>query len=122
MELSRAVSTLGWLVLSFSHPPLSYSHNLPIQTGPELEFCIANSAVKVLFVDEDRAIRLQPHMGPIKAAGMELMVLCHSTRRDIPGTILFEDYIKGPEGKYGPNVELPALPWSVEPDDDATIF
>ncbi|KAI9026074.1 AMP-dependent synthetase and ligase [Hyaloraphidium curvatum] len=91
-------------------------------TGPEMTYCIELAECKIVFVDEERAVRLQPHLEALRAAGMEHFVLCHSSRRDIPGTILFDDYVKAAEQKHGRDPGLPTLAWEVGPDEDATIF
>lgn len=78
-------------------------------TGSELAYALADSGAKVLFADEDRARRLEPHL-PGTAVETRIVV-----RGTVEGWLPFDDVVAASGATALPEVDL-------GPEDDATIF
>ncbi|TPX37014.1 hypothetical protein SmJEL517_g01067 [Synchytrium microbalum] len=83
-------------------------------TGPEMEYCITDSGSKLVFVDGERAERLELHFGTLKKAGVKQMVICRSQKTYGMPTL---DSIIARGSAF---TELP--PVDIKMDDPATIF
>ncbi|MEZ5248444.1 MAG: AMP-binding protein [Ilumatobacteraceae bacterium] len=79
-------------------------------TGPELAYGLTDSGSVVLFVDDERAERLEPHLA---ATDVRAVVLIRS-ERSVPNGELFVDAV------LGDDPPLPSV--DIAPDDDATIM
>ena len=79
-------------------------------TGPELAYGLTDSGAVVLFADDERAERIEPHLGE---TAVRQVVLIRSDRA-LPGGESFADAIAGDDP--------PLPPVSIAPDDDATIM
>jgi long-chain acyl-CoA synthetase len=81
-------------------------------TGPELAFGLSDSGTAVLFADDERLERLEPHLNEIPLRGV---VLARGSAHRA-GTDRIEDLLAAP----AQDAALPDVP--LGPDDDATIF
>ncbi|GGC66868.1 fatty acid--CoA ligase [Chelatococcus reniformis] len=81
-------------------------------SGPELEYCLADSGSAVLVADGERLARIAPHLGGLALRGLVV------TRAEGPlpdGALPWVDLVAADQ-----DLELP--PVRLAPDDDATIF
>jgi steroid-24-oyl-CoA synthetase len=81
-------------------------------TGPELDYCLADSGTSLLIADAERAERLLPHL----AARRLTTLVARATKPLPPGLVSFEQAM----GPADADATLPAM--SIDPEDDATIF
>ena len=79
-------------------------------TGPELAYGLADSGAVVLFADDERAERIEPHLADT-AIRHSVMI---RTERVLPASEPFEQAVAGDDPR------LP--PVTIDPDDDATIM
>jgi long-chain acyl-CoA synthetase len=83
-------------------------------TGEELEYGLADSATKVLVVDDERAERVAPHVGSLLELRATIVARAGG---DVPdGMLRWEDVL----GELPADVELPKV--EIGTEDDATIF
>lgn len=80
--------------------------------GAELAYGISDSGATVLFADEERADRLEPHMGDLDL-GATVVARARTGR---PGQDAFDEVLGRPDA----GAVLPSL--GIGPEDDATIF
>ena len=81
-------------------------------TGPELEYGLADSGSRLVFVDSEREARLAGHL----PGCVEAVVVARAEADPTDEHIRFEDVL----GDVPSDVELPAV--DLDTDDDATIF
>jgi len=87
-------------------------------TGPELEYCIADSGSKVVVLDHERVDRLRPHF---RNLALEGIVAVRTPKDELGIAEAFEDLV----GKPSDYASLSADPLpdpGLVPEDDATIF
>ena len=82
-------------------------------TGPELDYCLADSGASVLIADAERAERLLPHLLALR---LTATIVARATKPLPPGLVPFEQAMGPPNA----DATLPAM--SIDPEDDATIF
>ncbi|MBP2276239.1 MULTISPECIES: class I adenylate-forming enzyme family protein [Sphingomonas] len=88
-------------------------------TAGELEYGIADSGCRVLFVDDERYQRLVAHAPDVPA--LETMIVARASGPLGDGARRLEDLIGTPHGYASlPDAELPGV--AIATDDDATIF
>jgi long-chain acyl-CoA synthetase len=79
-------------------------------TGPELAYGLSDSGAVLLFADDERAERLEPHLPDTRVRHVVLI----RSERSLPNGVAFADAVSGDD---------PPLPdVSIDPDDDATIM
>jgi len=83
-------------------------------TGEELEYGLADSGSKVVFLDAERAERIAPHLANLR--GVEKVVVARGEDPLPPDQISFESLVAGASASS----TLPDV--ALEPEDDATIF
>ena len=81
-------------------------------TGPELEYGLADSGSRLVFVDSEREERLEGHL----PQSIEAVIVARAEREPADGHARFEDLLRD----VPTEVELPAV--ELDTDDDATIF
>ena len=88
-------------------------------TGAELEYGLADSGARLLFVDAERHERLADHYAALP--GLERIFVTRAATA-VPGRAERFDSLVGTPHDWAalPDAELPMLP--IAPDDDATIF
>lgn len=79
-------------------------------TGPELAYGLAHSGSVVLFADDERAERIEPHLS---ATSVRHVVLVRTDRK-VPSAVAFDDLVTDADAVLPPAV--------IDPDDDATIM
>ncbi len=82
-------------------------------TGPELEYCLADSGAALLIVDEERADRLLPHLAKL---ALKAVIVVRA------GEALPEDLLRYEEVIGRPAADATLPPVALDPEDDATIF
>jgi len=88
-------------------------------TGPELEYGLADSGARILFVDAERDQRLAAHYANLPA--LERVFVARAGDMPIDGRDRLETLIGTPHDYAAlPDVALPDA--ALAPDDDATIF
>jgi long-chain acyl-CoA synthetase len=80
-------------------------------TGPELEYCLADSGARLLIADAERAERLTPHLAGLP---LEAVLVARGSVHAAPGLLRLEDALE----QSGDG--LPEA--TIDPEDDATIF
>lgn len=90
-------------------------------TGAELEYGLADSGARVLFLDGERLERIAPHLAALKDLE-KVVVSRHRGMIDYDLRVEALDDIVGPTSVWAdlPQVELPEA--EILPDDDCTIF
>jgi long-chain acyl-CoA synthetase len=79
-------------------------------TGPELQYCLADSGARLLIADNERIARIEPHLRELPP----LMLLGARAAASLPaGALPLEDFMVG-------DAALPDV--ALDPEDDATIF
>ena len=81
-------------------------------TGPELAYALDDSGSRMLFADQERAVRLADHWGELP--GLQHVVVARSQVES--QHIRFDDIVRESPGK----AQLPDV--ALDPEDDATIF
>ena len=80
-------------------------------TGPELQYCLADSGARLVIADDERIARLLPHLRELPP----LVLLAARAGTSLPPSVLrLEAFIAG-ESEALPDIAL-------DPEDDATIF
>lgn len=83
-------------------------------TGPELAYALADSGAKILFADQERVARLDPHFGELPALTNVIVARSQLDSRHLHFRDVLGD-VPAPS-----KADLPDV--AIEPDDDATIF
>jgi long-chain acyl-CoA synthetase len=84
-------------------------------TGAELQYGLADSGSKVVFLDAERANRIAPHLAELPDLQAGVVARADSTEVP-PGMLDWAEVL----GDIDPDVDLPVV--DVATDDDATIF
>ncbi|WP_439817751.1 class I adenylate-forming enzyme family protein [Zavarzinia sp. CC-PAN008] len=82
-------------------------------TGAELDYCISDCGADILFLDQERTLRLAEFLPALK---LKAAIVARASGDLAPGLLRFEDVVDAsPQDPPLPDVAL-------EPEDDATIF
>ncbi|MEP6659667.1 MAG: class I adenylate-forming enzyme family protein [Acidimicrobiales bacterium] len=85
-------------------------------TGAELEYGLEDSGATVVFVDQERLERLQPHLANLPEVRAVIVARAADRAAALAGALHFGEVV----GRVEDEVDLP--PAEIDPEDDATIF